>query len=147
MHLRNAAGLELRRRHVLQIVAHAWDGAPDEACGLLVGAGRRVESFVACRNADRSSRTFSIGPRRLAGRRRGRRGGSRSRPRRHRRRPTPHTHTEAYPSPTDVDKASNPLLAGWHWALVSLRPPAPVLRSYRVEDGNIVEEPIVLVGE
>jgi hypothetical protein len=39
------------------------------------------------------------------------------------------------------------MLAGWHWALVSLRPPAPVLRSYLVADGNIVEEPVVLVGK
>lgn len=135
--------LELRRRHWLEIVAHAWDGAPDEACGLLVGSGGRVELFVPCRNADRSSRTFSIGPEgwRAAdeaiesGAGRSVIGVVHS-----------HTHTEAYPSPTDVAQAGNPLLAGWHWALVSLRPPAPVLRSYLVTDGNIVEEPVVLVG-
>lgn len=145
MHARDAPGLELRRHHFLEVVGHAWDGAPDEACGLLVGRDRRVEVFVPARNADRSSRTFSIGP-----------DGWRAADEAVAARPGEdlevigvvhsHTHTEAYPSPTDVDQASNPLLAGWHWVLVSLRPPAPVLRSYLVVDGNIVEEPIVLVG-
>lgn len=134
--------LQLRRRHWLEILAHAWDGAPDEACGLLVGTADRVEVFVPCRNADRSSRTFSIGPDGWRSADEAVEGG----PGRsvigvvH-----SHTHTDAYPSPTDVAQAANPMLAGWHWALVSLRPPAPVLRSYLVTDGNIVEEPIVLV--
>ena len=141
---RPATRLELRHRHWLEIVSHAWDGAPDEACGLLVGTGGRVEVFVPCRNADRSSRTFSIGPDGWraadeaveAGEGRSVIGVVHS-----------HTHTEAYPSPTDVAQAASPMLAGWHWALVSLRPPAPVLRSYLVADGNIVEEPVVLVGK
>ena len=138
---RRRPGLELHHRHWLEILAHAWDGAPDEACGLLVGRGRRVETFVPCRNADRSSRTFSIGPDGWraadeavdAGEGLAVVGVVHS-----------HTHTEAYPSPTDVAQAANPMLAGWHWALVSLRPPAPVLRSYLIGDGVVVEEPIVL---
>jgi proteasome lid subunit RPN8/RPN11 len=145
VHRPPARQLALRHRHLLEVIAHAWDGAPDEACGLLVGRGDRVEVFVPCRNADRSSRTFSIGP-----------DGWRAADEVIDARPREglavigvvhsHTHTEAYPSPTDVEKASNPMLAGWHWVLVSLRPPAPVVRSYLVEDGNIVEEPIVQVG-
>jgi hypothetical protein len=43
-----------------------------------------------------------------------------------------------------VAQAANPMLAGWHWVLVSLRPPAPVLRSYVIEDGVVVEEPLRL---
>jgi len=108
---------------------------------LLVGRGRRVETFVPCRNADRSSRTFSIGPDGWraadeaveAGEGLSVIGVVHS-----------HTHTEAYPSPTDVAQAANPMLAGWHWVLVSLRPPAPVLRSYVIEDGVVVEEPLRL---
>ena len=138
---RRRPGLELHHRNWLEILAHAWDGAPDEACGLLVGRGDRVEAFVPCRNADRSSRTFSIGPDGWraadeavdAGEGLAVVGVVHS-----------HTHTEAYPSPTDVAQAANPMLAGWHWALVSLRPPAPVLRSYLIGDGVVVEEPIVL---
>ncbi|MBV9255564.1 MAG: peptidase, partial [Actinobacteria bacterium] len=32
----------------------------------------------------------------------------------------------------------------WHYVLVSLRDEAPVVRSYRIVDGNIAEEPVVL---
>ena len=53
-----------------------------------------------------------------------------------------HTHTEAYPSPTDVAQAPDP---DWHYLIVSLRQPEPVLRSYRIADGNIAEEPVVLI--
>jgi proteasome lid subunit RPN8/RPN11 len=53
-----------------------------------------------------------------------------------------HTHTPAYPSPTDVDQAPDP---GWHYVLVSLADQAPVVRSYRIVEGNITEEPVVLL--
>jgi hypothetical protein len=33
----------------------------------------------------------------------------------------------------------------WHYLIVSLRQPEPVLRSYRIVDGNIAEEPVVLI--
>ncbi len=51
-----------------------------------------------------------------------------------------HTHTEAYPSPTDVAQAPDP---GWHYVLVSLRAPEPVVRSYQIRHGSILEEDIV----
>ena len=53
-----------------------------------------------------------------------------------------HTHTEAYPSPTDVAQAPDP---DWHYVIVSLREAEPVLRSYRIVDGNIDEEAVVLL--
>ncbi|MFI5342563.1 MAG: M67 family metallopeptidase, partial [Candidatus Methylomirabilales bacterium] len=52
-----------------------------------------------------------------------------------------HTHTPAYPSPTDVAQAPDP---SWHYLIVSLAEDAPVIRSYRIVDGNISEEPVVL---
>ena len=54
-----------------------------------------------------------------------------------------HTHTDAYPSPTDVAQASDP---GWHYVLVSLRDTEPMVRSYRIVDGIIEEEPVRLLG-
>ena len=130
--------LRLSHAAYAAMVGHAYDGLPDEACGLLGGAGDRIDLFVPCANEDRSSRTFTIGkdgwdaadevlvPRRLEVV-----GVMHS-----------HTHTDAYPSPTDVEKAGNPLLAHWHWIIVSLRDEAPVLRSYRILDGVIGEERI-----
>ena len=49
-----------------------------------------------------------------------------------------HTHTDPYPSPTDVAQAPDP---GWHYAIVSLRHQAPSIRSYRIEQGEVREEP------
>ena len=53
-----------------------------------------------------------------------------------------HTHTEAYPSPTDVAQAPDP---SWHYVIVSLKRDAPVLRSFRITDGEIAEEPVASV--
>ena len=47
-----------------------------------------------------------------------------------------HTHTDAYPSPTDVRLAFDPM---WIYAIVSLRDEVPVLRAYRIRDAVIAE--------
>ena len=52
-----------------------------------------------------------------------------------------HTHTEALPSPTDIAQAPDP---AWHYILVSLRLPTPVVRSFSIVDGKVAEEPLVL---
>ena len=52
-----------------------------------------------------------------------------------------HTHTEAYPSPTDVRQAVDP---AWFYVIVSLRDQAPVLRAYRIRDGEIAEVAVEL---
>jgi proteasome lid subunit RPN8/RPN11 len=51
-----------------------------------------------------------------------------------------HTHTDPYPSPTDVAQAPDP---GWHYAIVSLRHQVPSIRSYRIQQGEVLEEPVV----
>jgi len=126
------------------MVGHAWDGYPDEACGVLGGdaATGTVEVFVATRNADASSRTFSLGPdawraidERIESKGLDIVGVVHS-----------HTHTEAYPSPTDVAQAQNPMLRGWRWVLVSLKHEAPVVRSYLIEGEDVREEPIAVLA-
>ena len=44
------------------MVGHAYDGLPDEACGLVAGppGTDRVTQFYPCRNAAESSRIYSI---------------------------------------------------------------------------------------
>jgi len=44
-------------------------------------------------------------------------------------------------SPTDVAQAPDP---GWHYILVSLRDVQPVVRSYRIVDEVVTEEPVRL---
>ena len=55
-----------------------------------------------------------------------------------------HTHTDPYPSATDVAQAPDPT---WHYVILSLKYEAPVLRSYRIVDGNIAEEQVVLESQ
>ena len=52
-----------------------------------------------------------------------------------------HTHSDPYPSPTDVAQSPDP---NWHFVIVSLKRDAPEVRSYRIVDGTITEEPIEL---
>lgn len=126
------------------MIAHAIDGYPLEACGLLGGPpeGGRIDAFVPTENLDRSARTYAIGPAGFAAAdevftERGLQivGVMHS-----------HTHTDAYPSPTDIDKADNPFLAGWKYLIVSLRDEVPVLRSYLLDDREIVEEVVRLTN-
>jgi proteasome lid subunit RPN8/RPN11 len=132
--------LDLDRGPWQQMLAHAYDGLPLEACGLLAGRpGRReVVAFYPCRNAEASSRIYTVHPQdHLRADRDAEDRGLEIVGVMH-----SHTHTEAYPSPTDVAQAPDP---GWHYVIVSLKDPEPVLRSYRIVDGNISEEPVVLV--
>jgi proteasome lid subunit RPN8/RPN11 len=52
-----------------------------------------------------------------------------------------HTHTEAYPSPSDVGQAPDP---SWHYVIVSLRDTSPAIRSFRIVDEVVSEEPVEL---
>ena len=56
-----------------------------------------------------------------------------------------HTHTSAYPSPTDVrDATAFDPFGAFHYVIVSLKHADPVLRSYRIVDGEITEERLVI---
>jgi proteasome lid subunit RPN8/RPN11 len=131
-------GLRLTGAVYRRLVAHCLDGLPLEACGLLGGdpaTGLATELYPV-RNVAQSSRVYTVDPRGILQADRDVEakgleliGVFHS-----------HTHTDAYPSPTDVAQAPEP---SWHYVLVSLRA-APVVRSYRIVDGNIAEEPVVL---
>jgi proteasome lid subunit RPN8/RPN11 len=54
-----------------------------------------------------------------------------------------HTATEAYPSRTDINIAGYPEA---HYVLISTRDPeVHELRSYRIIDGEVTEEPVEVV--
>lgn len=131
--------LRLAESAYASIIAHAYAGLPDEACGLLIGDAARAvaPTFYPTRNAAKSSRVYAIGPTdyldaddAAADAGLGIIGVVHS-----------HTHTDAYPSPTDVAQAPD---ADWHYVIISLRDDAPVVRSYRIIDGVIAEEPIAV---
>ena len=134
--------LRLGRRVYAEMLAHCWDGLPMEACGLLGGTadGEDADGTVlySTANMAESARVYTVDPKGMlrADRDAEARGLAlvgvyHS-----------HTHTAAYPSPTDVAQAPDP---GWHYVLVSLADGFPVVRSFRIVEGNIREEPVVLL--
>ncbi len=122
------------------MVAHALAGFPLEACGLLVGhADGRVVEFHPCANDAQSSKLYTVSPRDMLRVDRAAEdaglevvGVMHS-----------HTHTDPYPSPTDVAQAPDP---SWHYVIVSLRDDVPMLRSFRIVDGSITEEPVAVTS-
>jgi [CysO sulfur-carrier protein]-S-L-cysteine hydrolase len=122
------------------IIAHVYDGVPMEACGLIAGTGAdRADMFFATDNDAKSARVYTIPPRQhLRAELSAEDAGMAITGVVH-----SHTHTDAYPSPTDVAMAPDP---SWHYVIVSLRDDAPVMRSFRILDGNIHEEPVALMG-
>jgi [CysO sulfur-carrier protein]-S-L-cysteine hydrolase len=123
------------------MVGHAYDGLPEEACGLLAGDPEtgHVDAFYPCHNTAASSRVYTVDPRdHLRADRDAEGRGLEIVGVMH-----SHTHTEAYPSPTDVAQAPDP---AWHYVIVSLKRESAVLRSYRIVDGAISEEGVGLDG-
>jgi [CysO sulfur-carrier protein]-S-L-cysteine hydrolase len=135
------AVLVIRRDLVEAIVTHARRDHPDEACGVIAGpeGSDRPERLVEMANAERSPTFYRFDS------------GEQLRVWRamdaadeepvviyH-----SHTATEAYPSRTDISYASEPQA---HYVLVSTRDPEThELRSYRIVDGVVSEEPVEVV--
>jgi proteasome lid subunit RPN8/RPN11 len=139
--------LKIRADLLDAIVAHARADHPDEACGVVAGpAGSdRPERFIPMVNAARSPTFYEFDSADLL--------------RLYREMDAKdeepivvyhsHTATEAYPSRTDVTYASEP---GAHYLLVSTRhcgaDEGPVeIRSFRIVDGEVTEEPVTVVPE
>ncbi len=124
-----------------RMVAHCLVGLPEEACGLL-GGDLETGEAVTCyptRNVAASAKLYTVDPREhLLADRDAEASGNAIIGVFH-----SHTHTEAYPSATDLAQAPDPT---WHYILVSLRDTEPVVRSYRIIDGQPTEEPVRLLS-
>jgi len=126
---------------ISEIVAHAREDHPDEACGVIAGpAGSdRPTRLVRMLNAERSPTFYRFD--------------STEQLRLYRQMDAAdeevvvvyhsHTATEAYPSRTDISYAGEPQA---HYLLVSTRDPdAEEIRSYRIVDGTVTEEPVEII--
>jgi [CysO sulfur-carrier protein]-S-L-cysteine hydrolase len=125
------------------MVAHAYVGLPLEACGLFAGTvdnergDGTVQRFYPTENEAASSKLYTVpGKAFLQADRDAEDSGWQLLGVMH-----SHTHTDAYPSATDVAQAPDP---DWHYVIVSMRDDLPSLRSYRIVDGEISEEPVEL---
>lgn len=133
--------LRIDREIVDAIVAHARRDHPDEACGVVAGpAGSQTPArLVRMANAERSSTFFRFDS--MEQLRVWREMDARDED------PVviyhSHTATEAYPSRTDVSLAAEPEA---HYLLVSTREPDTTeIRSFRIVDGVVTEEPVWIV--
>jgi proteasome lid subunit RPN8/RPN11 len=135
--------LVIRRDLVEAMVAHARADHPDEACGLIAGpeGSDRPERFIQMINAERSPTFYQFD--------------SMEQLRVHRAMEAAdevpvviyhsHTATEAYPSRTDISIAAEP---DAHYVLISTRDPDQnEIRSYRIVDGVVTEEPVDIVEQ
>ncbi len=120
------------------MVGDCYDKLPNEACGLLAGRAAHASICYPITNAAHSSRIYALDGREyLKVDRAVEDAGMELLAVYH-----SHTHTVAYPSPTDVEAAVDP---SWHYVLVSMADESPSVRSYRIIDGNIAEEPVVVI--
>ncbi|QUR69877.1 peptidase [Mycobacterium spongiae] len=125
------------------MVAHARRDHPDEACGVLAGpeGSDRPERHIPMVNAERSPTFYRFDAQeQLSVWRAMEAEGDEAVVLYH-----SHTATEAYPSRTDVNLAAEP---DAHYVLLSTRDPARCeLRSYRIVDGAVTEEPVSIVEQ
>ncbi len=135
--------LVIRRDLVEAMVAHARADHPDEACGVIAGAegSDQPDRFIAMANAERSPTFYRFDSMEQFKVWRGMDEADE----------VPvviyhsHTATEAYPSRTDISLAQEP---DAHYVLVSTRDPNEhELRSYRILDGVVTEEPVQIVEQ
>lgn len=124
--------LHLGDRLSAELIAHAIEGLPNEACGLLVGRGRRVDRFVPVTNAAAAPDRYTLDPEQhyrtmiqaesealeILG--------------------VFHSHpvSAAEPSATDISLAGEP---EWVWVIAGDVARSPVLRAWRIVAGQSSE--------
>lgn len=129
--------IELPQEIVDGMIAHARDEFPQECCGMLAGINGKPVKQVRATNSEASEFRYRVDDRELL---------------KFLRECDDndwdflavyhsHTRSQAYPSPTDVRLARN-----WpdpYYILVSLEnDDSPVVRAFRIDDGEITEEEI-----
>ena len=129
--------LELPRAMVDQVIAHARRDHPDEACGVIAGRDGAATRVVEMANAERSPTFYRFDAVEQLRVWRSMDDADE----------VPlviyhsHTATEAYPSRTDISLAAEP---DAHYLLVSTRDETDEMRSFRIVDGVVTEEPVAV---
>ncbi len=134
--------LELEKRYVDEMVAHALEDDPNECCGFIAGQQGRAVKLYRMTNITASPYRYDMDPKEVYE--------ALKEARENRWDPGPlviyhsHTHSPAYPSPTDVRMATWDGVSTWPdtcYILVSLMDhDNPVVRAFRIVDGEIAEE-------
>ncbi len=140
--------LQISKRIVNELIAHARAEAPNECCGLLSGKERLASEIYKIGNLpaddpaiadlkvppDRRFRYVMDPKEQLKAFKEMRKKGTELLAIYH-----SHPHSPAYPSPTDVRLAFYPDV---HYVIISLEKEAPAVRAFRINDQKITEEAI-----
>jgi proteasome lid subunit RPN8/RPN11 len=130
-----------------ELIAHARDEAPNEACGLIGGADGRARTLYRARNAEASPLRYNLDPQdqfRIM---------SEIEERGEELAAIYHSHTAspAYPSQTDINLAllerrengelvgQEPLFPGVIYLIASLAEGEPPLRGFRIDEEGVIE--------
>ncbi|MGH2398442.1 MAG: pyridoxal-phosphate dependent enzyme [bacterium] len=135
---RRVEAVALGGEHLAAVMAQAQEEAPNECCGLLLGRVGHVERVIRGTNIDQSPVTYNMDPQQLflAHRQMEEEGLDliaiyHSHPR-----------TRAYPSSTDIAKATYP---DAFYMIVSLVDPAgPEVRAFRIAEGRVREGTVIV---
>jgi proteasome lid subunit RPN8/RPN11 len=132
--------MNISRSVINQLIRHARDDAPVEACGYLAEKDDILNTIIRLKNADNSPEHFSFEPaEQFAAIRRMRTDGVRLRAVYH-----SHPATPARPSQEDVRLANDPSLS---YIIVSLAGAQPDVKSFRIKDGQVAAEPLNIVED
>jgi len=131
--------LNVSKSFAKEMIAHAREEDPKECCGVLAGSKGEFLKLFRMTNVDASPYRFSWDPKELFQVWKEMEDNDWE----HRAVYHSHTHSAAYPSDTDIR------LAGWpeaHYIIVSLEDKEnPMMRAFRIVDGDVSEEDIALV--
>jgi proteasome lid subunit RPN8/RPN11 len=131
--------LKLTRQALSALLAHSRETAPFEACGYLAERDGIAEQLFRLTNVDQASDHFSMDPaEQFRAVREMRALGLQLRAVYH-----SHPETPAYPSAEDIRHAVDPHISYLIISLVSCRQP---VRSFRIQQGIVKEEKIMLVA-
>ena len=131
--------IQIESTHLSEMISHAREDAPREACGILAGTEQRVLRLYRAANAQRSRTSYSLDPREqyrifrdiedreltLVA--------------------IYHSHpsSPATPSDTDIELAYYPEVA--HVLISLVDPDQPQVRAFRIAEGRVAEEDIVII--
>jgi [CysO sulfur-carrier protein]-S-L-cysteine hydrolase len=127
--------MRISRVHWDELVGHARAEAPNECCGYLRARGSTVQEVVRSKNVRASPYGYELDSESLLAANRLDDDGNQvgiyhSHPR-----------SPAEPSQTDVNLAHYP---HWTYLIVSLADDSPVVRAWRIADGRVDEEDLIV---
>ena len=127
--------LKIQRIIIEQLIAHARDDSPVEACGYLAEKDGIIVAVFRLKNVDASGEHFSLDPvEQFAAMRQMRSAGLRMKAVYH-----SHPATAARPSAEDIRLANDPDLL---YVIVSLLPVEPEIKAFTIRDGQMQPEPL-----